>query len=433
MKRYLFLTLMLCLLLGCGGEPAPTPDTVATQVAQAQAVAATLTAAAVPTSTSTPEPTDTSAPTNTPTITNTPSPTLSPTPRPTRRPTDTPRPTSTPTPLPGIGQSVHCDDMYEIIVLREFSFEEVVAEPPMGVYGRVYFQLTNLQSQTDSLGLFDEELQVAGRLNGKWVQFPATTLGTSLGDKLDGWYDWAEDLPPGIPVKMIAIFDVNPAVTDWVLVFAPEEGFDPVCEVQIRLEGEFEASSTATPRPVATSANTASPTSSPTKAPTPTASMQLLADSQADFTGGQGQNSWEYLFSEGRDSFNWKQMSFDGSCYRSPFTEEEMRICPDHGAPGAGGDIAWLYKAEASGALVFKVTAKKAETPGDDIEIKVYRHTEDIKEWDLDEGDTAGITKQFEVNANGGEMFFFTMQVQSIWREFQYDPNIFRVQVYLKE
>ena len=33
---------------------------------------------------------------------------------------------------------------------------------------------------------------------------------------------------------------------------------------------------------------------------------------------------------------------------------------------------------------------------------------------------------------DGGEMFLFTMQVSSIWREFKDDPNLFRVQVYLK-
>jgi hypothetical protein len=174
------------------------------------------------------------------------------------------------------------------------------------------------------------------------------------------------------------------------------------------------------------------PTPKPSKAPTSTPSAQLLADSQADFTGGQGQNSWEYLFSEGRDSFNWKQMGFDGSCYQSPFSEERIRICADHGAPGANGDIAWLYKAETSGKLLFKVTAKKAAAQGDDIEIKVFRHTEDLKTWHLDQGDTVGITKQFEVDANGGEMFFFTMQVSSTSREFKYDPNIFRVQVFVK-
>jgi hypothetical protein len=172
------------------------------------------------------------------------------------------------------------------------------------------------------------------------------------------------------------------------------------------------------------------------KTPTPTAtartSLQLIADSQADFTGGQGQNSWEYLFAA-RDTFNWKQLTFDGSCYRVTSGEPLMGICADQGAPGLEGDIAWLYKAETSGRLLFRVTARKAEASGDDIEICAYRHTSQLKEWDLDQGDTMGFTDEFEVDANGGEMFFFTMQVSSIWREFKDDPNLFRVQVFLKQ
>jgi hypothetical protein len=193
-----------------------------------------------------------------------------------------------------------------------------------------------------------------------------------------------------------------------------------------------DATPSALPQPTKPSSITPQPTKPPSP-PTPTPSMKILADSQADFTGGQGQNSWEYLFSEGRDTFNWKQMGFDGSCWRSPFQSEQMRICPDHGAPGAGGDIAWLYKAEQSGRLVFKVTAKKSESQGDDIEIKVYRHTTKLQEWDLNAGDTQGLAKQFELDVNGGEMFFFTLQVDSTWREFKYDPTLFRVQVYAKE
>jgi hypothetical protein len=94
----------LCLLAACGGEPAPTPDLVATQVAVERAAAATLTAEApVPTDTleptplptSTMVPTDTDTPADTPTIADTPRPTR------TRKPTNTPRPTNTLIPEPG--------------------------------------------------------------------------------------------------------------------------------------------------------------------------------------------------------------------------------------------------------------------------------------------------------------------------------------------
>jgi hypothetical protein len=43
MKRPAPLAVALFLVTACGGPPSPTPDMIGTQVAQAQAVAATLT------------------------------------------------------------------------------------------------------------------------------------------------------------------------------------------------------------------------------------------------------------------------------------------------------------------------------------------------------------------------------------------------------
>lgn len=197
---------------------------------------------------------------------------------------------------------------------------------------------------------------------------------------------------------------------------------------------------TVTPEPSATPRPTVPPTPGPTvtkkPAPKPTRAataapaLRPLADSLTDFSGGQGQNSWEFLFAA-RDSFNWKQMTFDGSCYRS--SEPRTGICADQGTPGGMNDVGWLYKAETSGKLVFKVSAHKLNAQGDDIAVGVYRHTNRLDEWRLDEGDTTGFTEQFEVDVNGGEMFFFTMHIASTWRQFLYDPNALRVQVYLKQ
>jgi hypothetical protein len=127
MKRYIPLGLALFLLAACGGEPTPTPDAVATQIAVEKAAHATMTAeaptvtktslpthtptaTATPTSThtptvtdtSTPTATDTSTPTQTPIPTNTPTdiPTPTWTPSPSSLPTSTPKPTSKPKPQP---------------------------------------------------------------------------------------------------------------------------------------------------------------------------------------------------------------------------------------------------------------------------------------------------------------------------------------------
>lgn len=92
MRNILALVLATCLLAGCGAEPTPTPDVVATQIAVEKAAHATMTAEA-PTATNTPSPTSTDTPS--PTSTDTPTPTVTPTSTPT--PTHTPSPTATST------------------------------------------------------------------------------------------------------------------------------------------------------------------------------------------------------------------------------------------------------------------------------------------------------------------------------------------------
>jgi hypothetical protein len=425
MRRCLILVVVFLSLIACGGPSTPTPDVIATQVSQAQAVAATLTAAA-PTHTSTP--TATYTPTATHTSTATATPTDTPGPVPTKAPSRTPTPTEIP--IGKIGEAMRCGDFYEIVVLEGLDWSGHSTEPPKGQYVAVRYEVTNLQSQTDSFNMFDPVFALAGWLDGQWLQFDATTAGPSALDKYErGWSAWWDDLPPRVPVKAMAVFDVNPSVTDWGLYFGPVDGFKRLCEVFIRLEDSTDGTPKATVALTKKATAAPKPTQEP---PTATPTMQLLADSQADFTGSQGQNSWEYLFAA-RDTFDWKQLTFDGSCYRVTSGEPRMGICADQGAPGVGGDIAWLYKAETSGRLLFKVTAHKVEASGDDIKIRVYQHTTLLGEWDLDQGDRKGFTQQFELDANGGEMFFFTMQVSSRWREFKDDPNIFRVQVYLKE
>jgi hypothetical protein len=93
MKHYLVLVVAVCVLAACGGEPSPTPDAVATQIAVEKAAHATMTAEA-------PTPTDTATPTQTPTETPTATATPTPTNTATNTPTPTPTATLTPTPSP---------------------------------------------------------------------------------------------------------------------------------------------------------------------------------------------------------------------------------------------------------------------------------------------------------------------------------------------
>ncbi len=95
-KRFLVFLLVLGGLAGCGGEPAPTPDLVATQAEVIRAAAATLTAEA-PLPTAPPLPTPTAAATLPPTVAPTPEPSPTSTALPTPVP---PTATALPTPVP---------------------------------------------------------------------------------------------------------------------------------------------------------------------------------------------------------------------------------------------------------------------------------------------------------------------------------------------
>jgi hypothetical protein len=106
LKRFVVFLLVLGWLAGCGGEPAPTPDLVATQAEVMRAAAATLTAEA-PVPTTPPLPTPTTAATEAATPAPTASATALPTPIP---PTTTVAPTPVPPtatePAPPIGPSL---------------------------------------------------------------------------------------------------------------------------------------------------------------------------------------------------------------------------------------------------------------------------------------------------------------------------------------
>ena len=158
-QQMIGLTLVTLLLVGgCVPAATPTPDRVATGVAEAKAVAATLTAEAPAPSPAPPTATPTSVPpTATPTITPTPNPTSTPTPTNTATPTDTPTPvppTSTPAgpPMPvefeiatNPGDQVMPSVWGDVVVWCEMSGQP---KPTADIYGyrlseRAPFRLTN--------------------------------------------------------------------------------------------------------------------------------------------------------------------------------------------------------------------------------------------------------------------------------------------------
>ncbi len=410
MARRLTLLLVMVLLAACGGPEEPTPDATQTRAAVAQAVAATLTAgvptaAPTPTTSATPRPptpTLTQAPTATPALSLTPSVT----PTPTLRPSD----------------RALLDYLTLFAPVANVIWASVAdpsdAVTPADYADRVGALCEDLEAMTVPAGA--EEMHNAFEMVSNRVHVWHLNRALALMNP-----DSFEEYMAAADLAAKQMLEWHPqylSARDLLLarlgVTAESVGFQDVAY-------------TATPRPTSTPSPTKPPpTPVPTKAPTPTPVLQLLADSLTDFSGGQGQNSWEWLFAA-RDSFDWRQMSYDGWCYLS--SEAVARICADQGAPGRTNDVAWLYKAEVDGRLLFRVTAHKLEAVGDDIDISVYRHTNRLYTWSLKQGDTKGFTSQFELNVNGGEMIFFTMHISTSWREFKYDPNAFRVQVYLRE
>lgn len=248
LSALLILLFALGILSACGGNtPTPSSDTLATAVAQS--VAATLAASQPKADAAITTVAATAAPTNTPQSSPTPAPTDTPAPTATRRPSVTPaptstlRPTNTPTPRPGLGTDVRCGNDWTVKVVRAPSFAKQLnvldtggyltfssKEPAKGTWLMLLFELTNLQSKTDSLSMFGDDLLIEATLNGSSVSFSPSSWGTSSAQRSAGISNWSDDVPPGITATMLAIFDVNPAATDWKLVIKTDS-----CETKVYL------------------------------------------------------------------------------------------------------------------------------------------------------------------------------------------------------
>jgi hypothetical protein len=268
---------IVALLLSSCGASTPSPNTVSTAVARS--VAATVAAQPKPATlapaTAAMQPTAMPGPTNAPAQTPTTIPTTAPTkavlptgtpvPTNTARPTNTPAPsvtpppTATPTRAPGLGDLFECGRDWSIKVIWPPVTGKVLGSTNFGEHGTLrisdaakgawlalLFELTNLQSKTDDLNMFGEELSIKGKLNGREVSFPPNTNGPSNSMEAAGVSSWSDDVPPGITATMLAVFDTNPAATDQALVLKTAR-----CQVEIPLvdtrQGVVDAGSTDQP------------------------------------------------------------------------------------------------------------------------------------------------------------------------------------------
>ncbi|MBI1880679.1 MAG: hypothetical protein HYR94_21090, partial [Chloroflexi bacterium] len=180
--------------------------------------------------------------------------------------------------------------------------------------------------------------------------------------------------------------------------------------------------------------------STPTPAPTateppatPVPPPAALADSQRDFSGSQNTTNWEYQWSKGRDSFDWVQMQFDGTCWRAPkienhVWEDYVRICANSAHPGAEGDVAWRWQSDLSGPVEVQVSAQKIDTQGGDgVIILVYRNTAEIKRWQLGADDSSGFADQLNLDVVQGDYLFFVIKAST---DATNDETALRVQIF---
>jgi hypothetical protein len=203
--------------------------------------------------------TSTSYPTFTPAATNTPNPTYTSRPTYTSNPTYTPNVifatttlTSTPIPpptltptitrTPGIGSLVMCGSIFSIKVLDKPQFETFVysSKSRLGKFLILRVELTNLSS-VSFVSLNSKDFTASSILSGNHVNFNYDSWSSfEMNLHTYGLFKSVVDnpFPPGVAVKAIVIFDVDPSASEWNLVFTPRNNMfaDPVCHSEIPLK-----------------------------------------------------------------------------------------------------------------------------------------------------------------------------------------------------
>lgn len=149
----------------------------------------------------------------------------------------------------------------------------------------------------------------------------------------------------------------------------------------------------------------------PTAHPEENGGLVIVADSLADFSGYQGRGSWWYLYSVGRNNFNWKEMRGGGNnpdCYRTD--QPDNIICRDYALPGLTGDVALQYKAEVGGTIEINVELElrhRANNRG--ITVYLYRHLQQLRAYSLSDSNPTVVDSLVQAVAEG-EFFFLVFR-----------------------
>lgn len=249
-------------------------------------------------------------PTNTPTSTNTPLPTDTPSPSSTVGPSSTPRPTNTPKPT----MTVLPSDTPRPTLTATATYPQVVAS-----------KVVNLRA-------------------GPGTSYP-TVGAAKAGDR----------------------YDITARNQDgsWFEVCCVNSKRVWVARSVVTVSGDMNSVALAQNIPPP-------PTKQPASAPATTGQdgqrWTLVADAAADFPGGQDHNHWYYLWTEGRNNFQWQdtQRSNENGCYRDN-AGLGLEICQDSIKADPRGDIGLQWKASRGGTYRFE---------WDSPWLKFYKHTE---------------------------------------------------------
>ena len=141
------------------------------------------------------------------------------------------------------------------------------------------------------------------------------------------------------------------------------------------------------------------PTPRPAPPPAPVAVRQsgpkwsLVADSAADFPGGSDHNNWFYLWTEGRNNFQWQDMqrSNETGCYRDS-GGHNLEVCQYAIKADPSGDVGLQWKASRGGTyriewdspwLKFYKHADFISTQGKGSELPFSAIIKDVIEWEM--------------------------------------------------
>lgn len=118
----------------------------------------------------------------------------------------------------------------------------------------------------------------------------------------------------------------------------------------------------------------------------------LVADSASDYPGPLQGRKWWYLWSRGRNNFNWQDMTFtDDYCYHSP-NDWGLTICQDTMKTDSRGDLTLQWKAPQGGKyrfewnsdqLRFYLHLRYVGSQGHGSELPYSAVFEDVIDWEM--------------------------------------------------